>query len=85
VVSLSFSQCNSPNAGWPEAAMAGALGVRLAGPRVYNGVQVNDHWMGDGYSDLTAADIRAALKLYRLACALQIAALAGLVAISVWR
>ena len=85
VVFRDAGQHNSPNAGWPEAAMAGALGVRLAGPRVYDGVQVNDHWMGDGYSDLTAADIRAALKLYRLACALQIAALAGLVAISVWR
>jgi adenosylcobinamide-phosphate synthase len=84
VVFRDASQHNSPNAGWPEAAMAGALGVRLAGPRVYNGVQVNDHWMGDGYSDLTAADIRAALKLYRLACTLQIAVLAGLVAISAW-
>jgi adenosylcobinamide-phosphate synthase len=85
VVFRDAGQHNSPNAGWPEAAMAGALGVRLAGPRVYNGVQVNDHWMGDGRSDLTAADIRAALKLYRLACVLQIAVLAGLVTISAWR
>jgi adenosylcobinamide-phosphate synthase len=38
----------SPNAGWPEAAMAGALGLRLAGPRSYHGVVVDDHWMGDG-------------------------------------
>ena len=38
----------SPNAGWPEAAMAGALGLRLAGPRVYGGVRVEDAWMGDG-------------------------------------
>ena len=45
---------DSPNAGWPEAAMAGALGVRLAGPRVYDGEIVEDHWMGDGRSALTA-------------------------------
>ena len=38
----------SPNAGWPEAAMAAALGLRLAGPRVYGGVMVDDAWMGDG-------------------------------------
>src|SRR6202453_702924 len=38
----------SPNAGWPEAAMAGALGVRLAGPRVYGQTRVDDRFMGDG-------------------------------------
>lgn len=85
VVLRDARQHNSPNAGWPEAAMAGALGVRLAGPRVYHGVAVNDHWMGDGRSALTASDIRAALKLYRLACGLQIAVLAALVALSLWR
>ena len=72
----------SPNAGWPESAMAGALGIRLAGPRVYGGVKVDDRWMGEGRSDLPAADIRAALRLYRLACWLQMAAvaiLAGLI------
>ncbi len=36
----------SPNAGWPEAAMAGALGLRLAGPRCYGGVVVPDAYMG---------------------------------------
>lgn len=66
----------SPNAGWPEAAMAGALGIRLAGPRVYGGVPVEDRWMGEGRSDLVAADIRAALGLYRVACGVQIAAVA---------
>ncbi len=63
----------SPNAGWPEAAMAGALGLRLAGPRVYGSTPVEDAWMGDGRAEATAADIRAALSLYRLACAIQIA------------
>lgn len=58
----------SPNAGWPEAAMAGALGLALAGPRVYGGVTVDDATMGDGgRRAATAADIRAALKLYRIA------------------
>jgi adenosylcobinamide-phosphate synthase len=58
----------SPNAGWPEAAMAGALGLRLAGPRVYGAVRVEDGWMGDGRAAATAADIRQALTLYRRAC-----------------
>lgn len=60
----------SPNAGWPEAAMAGALGLRLAGPRVYGEVRVEDSWMGDGRAEATAADIRRALVLYRRACLL---------------
>jgi adenosylcobinamide-phosphate synthase len=58
----------SPNAGWPEAAMAGALGVALAGPRCYGGVTVHDATMGKGgRREARAADIRAALKLYRVA------------------
>lgn len=61
----------SPNAGWPEAAMAGALGLRLAGPRVYGGTIVDDHFMGDGRAEATAADIRRALGVFRLACVLQ--------------
>jgi adenosylcobinamide-phosphate synthase len=61
----------SPNAGWPEAAMAGALGLRLAGPRVYGGVTVEDHWMGNGRADASARDIRRALSVIRMACVLQ--------------
>jgi adenosylcobinamide-phosphate synthase len=68
----------SPNAGWPEAAMAGALGLSLAGPRVYDGVTVDDAYMGDGRREATASDIRRGLRLYRLACGLQIAAYAVL-------
>jgi len=60
----------SPNAGWCEAALAGALGLALAGPRSYDGVTVEDAWMGDGRRAATAADIRAALRLYRRACLL---------------
>jgi adenosylcobinamide-phosphate synthase len=60
----------SPNAGWPEAAMAGALGLRLAGPRVYGETRVEDHWMGDGRAEANAADIRRALTLYKRSCGL---------------
>jgi adenosylcobinamide-phosphate synthase len=73
----------SPNAGWPEAAMAGALGLRLAGPRIYSGVLVDDHWMGDGRTEATAQDIDRALVIYRVAFAgtlLIVAALGLLVA-----
>jgi adenosylcobinamide-phosphate synthase len=52
------------NAGWPEAAMAGALDIRIAGPRVYNGIVVSDPWMGDGNPNLRTNDIDRALRLY---------------------
>jgi adenosylcobinamide-phosphate synthase len=65
----------SPNAGYPEAAVAGALGLSLAGPRVYGGVRVEDAAMGGGRWDATAADIRRALRLYRTADAILIAIL----------
>jgi adenosylcobinamide-phosphate synthase len=63
----------SPNAGYPEAAFAGALDLALAGPRVYGGVEVEDAVMGNGRRAATAADIRDALALYRRADALLIA------------
>jgi adenosylcobinamide-phosphate synthase len=68
----------SPNAGYPEAAMAGALGLALAGPRRYGGVLIEDARMGDGRRDASATDIRKALVLYHRADALLIALL-GLV------
>jgi adenosylcobinamide-phosphate synthase len=68
----------SPNAGYPEAAMAGALGLALAGPRVYGGVPVDDATMGNGRRDGDAADIRAALRLYRHADAILIGLMAAL-------
>jgi len=72
----------SPNAGYPEAAMAGALGLALAGPRVYGGTLVDDATMGDGRRDATAKDIRAALALYRRADAILIAVVACAAAIT---
>ena len=69
------SRHRSPNAGWPEAAMAGALGLRLAGPRVYGRTLVDDAFMGDGRREADAADIGRALRLYRLACVIEVLAL----------
>jgi adenosylcobinamide-phosphate synthase len=63
----------SPNAGYPEAAMAGALGLALAGPRSYGGTITEGALMGDGRREANAADIRAALELYGRADGLLIA------------
>ncbi|MET3911850.1 adenosylcobinamide-phosphate synthase [Bradyrhizobium sp. S3.3.6] len=67
----------SPNAGWPEAAMAGALGVRLSGPRIYHGSITDEPWLNGGARDPLAADIGEGLTVYRRAMLL----LAGLLAI----
>ena len=72
----------SPSAGWPEAAMAGALGLRIAGPRAYHGVLSPDGWMGNGRAGATAADIVRALRLYRVACVIQWLVIAGLAVIA---
>jgi adenosylcobinamide-phosphate synthase len=53
----------SPNAGWPEAAMADLLGLRLAGPRVYVGERVEDAWMGDGDPGATPDHVERAVRL----------------------
>ena len=73
----------SPNAGYPEAAMAGALGLALAGPRVYGGVPLDDAYMGDGRREATAADIRKALRIYRRADGILIGVVA-LATLIVW-
>ncbi len=57
----------SPNAGWPEAAMAGALALRLGGPRRYAGAAHEGAWLGDGREDAGPADIDRALSIYRRA------------------
>ncbi|WP_439357350.1 adenosylcobinamide-phosphate synthase CbiB [Bradyrhizobium sp. DASA03007] len=67
----------SPNAGWPEAAMAGALGVRLSGPRIYHGSITNEPWLNEGARDPLAADINHGLAVYRRSMLL----LAGVLAI----
>lgn len=54
----------SPNAGWPEAAMAGAIGVKLGGARDYDGETVELATMGEGKDVIEPEDIDRALKLY---------------------
>ena len=61
----------SPNAGWPEGAMAGALGLALAGPRRYAGGLVADPWVGEGTARAGTADIARALGLYKNACLIE--------------
>lgn len=62
------SKHNSPNAGWPESAMAGALDLKLAGPRIYPHHTADAPWMGNGTPNATAQDIDRALYLYMVAC-----------------
>jgi len=54
----------SINAGWPEAAMAGALGVRLSGPRVYHGSMTDEPWLNGAARDPLAADVVGGLAIY---------------------
>jgi adenosylcobinamide-phosphate synthase len=62
----------SPNAGWPEAATAGALAVAIAGPRVYATGPVTDPYVNDaGRKDLHPRDIADTLRLFVAACAVQ--------------
>jgi adenosylcobinamide-phosphate synthase len=58
------SKHGSPNAGWPEAAMAGALNLQFGGPRVYNGDLVDLPWMGDGVEAMSRADIARGLAIF---------------------
>lgn len=60
----------SPNAGWPEAAMAGVLGLRLAGPVAYDGVMHDKPWIGTGRAAATGDDLARALTIYRRGCAI---------------
>lgn len=58
----------SPNAGWPEAAMAGALDMRLAGPIAYDGLVHEKPWIGSGRLTARAPDIDKSLSIYLRAC-----------------
>lgn len=63
-ISRDADRHRSPNGGWPEAAMAGALDIRLSGPRAYQGEMTEDAWIGIGNPDLTSADIHRAVRLF---------------------
>jgi adenosylcobinamide-phosphate synthase len=75
---------DSPNAGWPEAALAGALGFRLGGPRSYDGIVHELPVFGDGRADLTGADILKSLELYWTSLNLLLAIVLAL-ALILWR
>lgn len=71
-VARDAGQHRSPNAGWPEAAMAGALDIALAGPRAYATYRVEDPFMNPtGRKDIGAAEIRGALRILAGACVLE--------------
>ena len=71
------------NAGWPEAAFAGALGIAIAGPRRSRAGERPAAWMGEGRRRPAVGDIRLALRLYLRACLL-CAALLAAAALSAW-
>ena len=68
----------SPNAGWPEAALAGALNIRLSGPRVYESHTANEPWLNADAPDPSPAHISQGLALYLRALALMAALMAAL-------
>lgn len=70
----------SPNAGWPEAGFAGALGIRLSGPRLYAEGPSQDAWLNEAGHDPGAQDLRRGLALFR-----RVVALAGLILLALWR
>lgn len=60
----------SPNAGWPESALAGSIGVRLSGPRSYGGQQNNEPWVNGECPDPYYGSIWLGLRLYVAAISL---------------
>lgn len=56
-------QHKSPNCAWPEATVAGALGVRLGGPNYYFGALVEKPWLGDDTRAIEQRDIQRTIAL----------------------
>ena len=69
VIRRDAARHRSPNAGWPEGAMAGALGIRLSGPRSYGGVVSDEPWLNGMAHDPGPRDLLRGLALYRRAVA----------------
>jgi adenosylcobinamide-phosphate synthase len=71
---------SSPNSGVPEAAMAGALGVRLGGPNFYGGMLVEKPFIGEAQQDIDAAAAdKAAGIVLRASILAALAALSALI------
>ncbi|SMX36921.1 adenosylcobinamide-phosphate synthase CbiB [Maliponia aquimaris] len=81
VMSQDARHHRSPNAGWPEAALAGALGVRLSGPRVYSDRLAEEPWVNATAPDPDASGISRGLALYLRAMVLCGAVLVALAAL----
>ncbi|MGC6413017.1 MAG: adenosylcobinamide-phosphate synthase CbiB [Candidatus Puniceispirillaceae bacterium] len=71
----------SPNAGWPEAAFAAALNLRLSGPRLYDGQMSADPWLNEKGADPDAGDIEKGLDLFNRLIGVIFALLVGLMVI----
>lgn len=74
------SRHRSPNAGWPESAMAGGLGIRLSGPRIYDNQIANEPWLNPAGRDPESGTVFVGLALYQRALAL----VAALLALAIW-
>ena len=55
----------SPNAGYPESAIAGALNIKLSGPRFYKNLKRNDPWLNEKGSDPSVKKLKKAIMLYK--------------------
>ncbi len=69
----------SPNAGFPEAAFSGALGVRLGGPNTYHGTLVEKPYIGKRFQDPDITAIRKACDLMLLASFISVPPAVGLI------
>lgn len=75
-------QHSSPNCAWPEATVAGALGIRLGGPNTYFGERVEKPWIGDEQRDIALEDIPRTIQLMMLASLLALLLFAALHALT---
>lgn len=71
----------SPNAGHPEAVVAGALGIRLGGATVYKHGTVDKPWLGDGRAELNGEDIKRTERLVLLTGIIYVLTLGLLIAV----
>jgi len=81
VIRADAAKHRSPNAGWPEGALAGSLNIRLSGPRQYGTHTADEPWLNGAAPDPVASDLARGLALYRRGMVL-LAAILGAVALT---
>jgi adenosylcobinamide-phosphate synthase len=74
----------SPNGGWAEATMAGALGVQLGGPSTYAGIPSLKPFLGDPFTPLTPDKVRQAIRLLNVTALLALGVACGLGLLRQW-